>query len=94
MQPRPVRKIHPSSRYATSFRKLDPQIQNRLAERERLFMADAYYPGLKTHKLEGILGSMGYLAYYVDERIRVMFSFVSADEVLYLDVGDHTIYRT
>lgn len=93
MQPRPVRLIHPSSRYASSFKKLDPQLQQRLIAREKLFITDAYYPGLKTHKLEGDLGNKGYFAYYVDDRVRVMFTFVSADEVLYIDVGDHGIYR-
>jgi len=93
MKPRPIRNIYPSRRYVSSFRKLDPQIQQRLIIRERLFRQDAYYPGLKTHQLEGDLGNKGFLAYYVDENVRVMFTFVSADEVLYIDVGDHGIYR-
>jgi len=93
MQPRPIRNIYPSRRYVSSFRKLDPQVQQRLIARERLFRADAYYPGLKTHQLGGELGNRGYHAYYVDDKVRIMFSFLSADEVLYIDVSDHAIYR-
>ena len=93
MLPRAVRNIYPSPRYANSFKKLDPPIQARLIEREKLFRDNAYYPGLKTHKLEGELGNKGFLAYYVDDKIRVMFTFLNTDEVLYIDVGDHGIYR-
>jgi len=93
MKPRPVRNIHPSSRFAASFKKLDPQLQQRLIEREKLFRSNAYHPGLKTHKLEGGLGEKDFYAYYVDDSLRVMFKFMTSDEVLYVDVNDHRIYR-
>jgi plasmid maintenance system killer protein len=93
MKPRPVRNIFPSSRYATAFKKLDPQLQQRLIEREKLFMVNAYHPGLKTHRLEGGLGEKDFYAYYVNDSLRVMFQFISSDGVLYVDVNDHRIYR-
>ena len=64
-----------------------------MIEREKLFRLDAYYPGLKTHKLEGDFGTEEFHAYYVDDAIRVIFKFIGSDEVLYIDVGDHGLYR-
>ncbi len=87
----PVRKVHVTSTFEKAFRKLPSPIRALAVKKDLLFRQDAHASSLKTHKLKGPLE--GYCAYSVNLSYRVLFRFVKADEVLYLDIGTHEIYR-
>ena len=88
---RPVTRIHITSAFTKSYRKLPHQIQEVAKKKDKWFRHNASDPRLKTHKLRGEL--QGYWSYSVNESYRVLFRFVGSDEVIYYDVGTHDIYR-
>lgn len=91
MSPRPVTRIHVTSDFQKSFRKLPAVVQSLAEKRDLQFRADAFDRRLRTHKLKGALD--GYWAYSVNYRYRVVFRFVEGGEVIYYDIGTHEIYR-
>ena len=52
-----------------------------------LFQEDVFNPVLRTHKLSGKL--RGLWAFSIDYYYRVVFKFISDDEVLLIDFGTH-----
>ena len=88
---RAVRLIHVSSDFKKSFRRLPRHIQKFAIKKDRLFRQDAFTSSLRTHKLKGALD--GYWSYSVNFEYRIMFRFISTDEVIYYDIGTHEIYR-
>ena len=62
-----------------------------VAAREKLFRADCFHPSLDTHKLSGKL--KGFWSFSITRKYRVMFQFLSAHEVYFVDVDDHDLYR-
>lgn len=90
MPARKIEWIEFASHYTRSFRKLPGGIQQRARGKEIIFMADAFDPRLKTHKLHGVLQE--YWAYSVDNKYRVIFRFINNTEALFFDIGLHPIY--
>jgi len=88
---RSIRIVHVTSDFEKSFRKLPSRIQELAIKKDALFREDAFTPSLRTHKLKGPLD--GYWAYSVNLEYRVLFRFINAKEVLYTDVGTHSIYE-
>ena len=80
-------------RYTRSFKHLDPQLQALARKRIVLFRHDPFNVRLDTHRLHGKLKNQW--SFSVDSRNRVLFEFVSKakDEVIFLDIGDHSLYR-
>ena len=89
--PRPVRTILVSSLYSRLYRKQTAEIRKKIAEREPIFKADVYDPRLNTHKLHGRLRHLW--SYSIDLRHRIVFKFIGPASVLYIEVGDHAVYR-
>jgi mRNA-degrading endonuclease YafQ of YafQ-DinJ toxin-antitoxin module len=89
--PRIVSTIHISSDFKKSFRKLPVAIQDLATHKDQWFRDDAFDPRLKTHKLKGVLE--GYWSYSVNYQYRILFRFISHCEVLYYDIGTHSIYK-
>lgn len=88
---RPVTRIHITSSFTKSYRKLSNQIQEAARKKDEWFRHNAFDARLRTHKLRGEL--QGYWAYSVNDSYRVLFRFVGSDEAIYYDVGTHDIYR-
>ncbi len=88
---RSIRIVHVSSDFHKSYGKLPSRIKELAAKKDVLFREAAFAPSLKTHKLKGPLD--GYWAYSVNLEYRVLFRFINAKEVLYLDIGTHEIYK-
>jgi len=91
MTSRPIATVRATSDFEKAFRKLPVHLQALAERKDRWFRANAYDPRLRTHKLKGPLE--GYWAYSVNRQYRVLFRFLSGDEVIYYDVGTHDIYR-
>jgi mRNA-degrading endonuclease YafQ of YafQ-DinJ toxin-antitoxin module len=88
---RSIKRIKISSRYKKSFRVLDPQIQEKAIEKINIFRENPFDSKLKTHKLHG--KDKDCWAFWIDYRYRIKFTFLSENEVLFLDIGTHNIYK-
>ena len=86
-----IKRADPSPHFKRSFAKLPPKVQKKVAAKVTFFETNPRHPSLKIHKLKGKLKDRW--SFSVDRRYRVAFKFTNGDEVVYLDVGDHKIYR-
>ena len=79
--------------FKRSYRKLDRQIKEQAEERVALFKRDPFNIRLDTHRLHGKLKRQW--SFSVDGRNRVLFEFLNTakTEAVFLDIGDHRIYR-
>lgn len=84
-------KIDYSSKFIRNFKKLPSVIKNKASKQERLFRDNIFDSSLKTHKLKGILAN--YFAFSVDYSYRIVFSIDENNNVVFLDIGDHSIYK-
>lgn len=74
------------------YRRLPHPVKQKAERRERIFRTDPHDPRLKTHALSGPL--KGYSAFSIDDRYRIIFSFVSNQEVRFHAIGTHEIYNS
>lgn len=88
---RPIKTIVYASHFARAARKLPQEFKEEIDKRERIFREDCFDPRLETHKLKGKYHNLW--SFSITHKHRVMFKFLSADMVYFLDVGDHSIYR-
>jgi mRNA-degrading endonuclease YafQ of YafQ-DinJ toxin-antitoxin module len=88
---RSIKRIKISSRYKKSFRVLDPKIQEKAIEKINIFRENPFDSRLKTHKLHG--KDRDCWAFWIDYKYRIKFTFLSDNEVLFLDIGAHDIYK-
>lgn len=80
-----------TSRFIKKLKKLPIPTIKKAASKEKLFKQNPHTPSLKTHPLTGQL--QGYHAFSVDYHIRIMFKFINSKEVMFLDIGTHSIYK-
>jgi len=85
--------IYVYPRYNRSYKKLDLQLQRLADERVALFRRDPFDQRLDTHALHGKLKKQW--SFSVDQRYRILFEFLDKQkkEVVFLDIGNHSIYR-
>ena len=88
---RPVWKIQSTSAFQKSFRKIPRYIQDLSIQKDQWFRRNAFDPRLRAHKLKGELS--GYWSYSINDAYRILFRFIHVDEVLYYDIGTHSIYK-
>lgn len=67
--------------------KANEQLKTQFWNAIALFQEDPFHSSLKTHKLTGKL--KGLWAFAVSYDCRVVFSFLSQNEVLLIDIGTH-----
>ena len=80
-------------RYRHSFKRLDAQLQKLAEQRIAIFRQNVFNSRLDTHPLHGKLKNQW--SFSVDGRNRILFEFLNKkkSEVVFLDIGDHSIYR-
>lgn len=84
--------IEYSSHFGRAYKKLSLELQRKAERAERLFRKNPFDLKLNTHKLKGKLKS--WWSFSIDYHNRIAFAFVKGrSSVLFLDVGDHDIYR-
>ena len=86
-----IAKIRATSDFIKNLKILPRNVQNAFHKKDLLFRQNPFDPALKTHKLKGKLRSLH--AYSINYSYRVLFEFLTDDEVLYFDVGTHEIYK-
>jgi mRNA-degrading endonuclease YafQ of YafQ-DinJ toxin-antitoxin module len=86
-----ITSIKISSQYKKSFRKFPFRIGEKAIFKIKVFKENSFDPRLKTHSLSG--KEKECWAFWVDYHYRIKFIFLSDEEVLFLDIGTHEIYR-
>ena len=79
---------HP--KFVREYKKLPNNIKDQAEEKEKIFRDNPFDPRLKTHKLKGPL--IGFWAFSVNQKYRIIFDFVDKDTVHFYSVGDNDIY--
>jgi len=77
----------PFLRILKKWRKKHPDLVERFEEKISLFTNKAFHPSLKTHSLSGNLE--GYWALSITYEYRLIFRFLSENQVLLIDIGTH-----
>jgi len=70
--------------------RLDPKLQLEAIEKIELFKDKKNYKQLKIHQLRGRLA--GRYSFSVNYKTRIVFSYLSKNEVALLAIGDHAVY--
>ncbi len=84
-------KIQYTSYFQRKFKKIPRDLQQIVLKREEMFRENPFDPRLKTHKLQGKL--KGYCSFSITYKNRILFEFITPQEVLFVDVDDHSIYQ-
>jgi len=77
--------------FAKNYRKLPLSIRKKAEKKEQIFRQDPFSPSLKTHKLVGKLAL--YWSFSIDYQHRIVFRFTDTGEILFVDVGTHSVYK-
>ncbi len=80
-----------SSGFERAYEKLELVIKKKAERRVEIFRGDAFDKRLDTHKLHGKLKE--FWAFSIDDKNRIAFKFLDDRNVMFLDVGDHEIYK-
>ncbi len=80
-----------SPEFARCFKKLPRELKVKALEKEKIFRENYNNPRLKTHKLSGKLA--GRLAFWVDFKTRIIFSFLDTKNIYFHSIGSHDIYK-
>lgn len=85
--------IYHHPRFKKSYYGLDEQIKAQAEKSVALFRSDPFNVCLDTHRLHGKLKKQW--SFSVNIRHRILFEFLNKaqTEVVFLDIGDHRIYR-
>ncbi len=73
------------------FKILPKELQEEAIEKIELFKNWSNHKQLKVHKLRGILN--GCYSFSVNYQTRIIFSFLTKDEVVLHTIGDHEVYK-
>jgi len=77
--------------FIKQYNKLDENLQEEILEKIELFKDKDNHILLKVHKLHGKLKESYSL--YVNYKIRIVFMWLGKEEVAFLAIGDHDIYK-
>lgn len=77
--------------FVRQYKKLPDSLQSDVDEKIALFERNPAHLFLKTHKLKGVFKEC--FSFSVNYQYRIIFKYLSKDEVVLLAVGDHNIYN-
>ena len=72
-------------------RKLELSLQEEAIEKIELFENDPTHSHLKAHKLKGKLKNR--YSFSVNYQTRIVYIYLSKNEVAFLAIGDHDVYK-
>jgi len=84
-------RIKTSSYFEKRYKRLPQDIKEKAKEKEKIFRKDCFDQRLRTHRLRG--KEKGAWAFWIDYHYRLKFIFLNDEEVLFLEVGTHKIYK-
>ena len=91
MKEEKIKSIEYSSKFLKSLAKLPKRIVKIAEEKEKIFKENPFDPRLRTHKLRG--KEKETWAFWITYSYRIKFIFLSDEEVLFIDIGTHEIYK-
>lgn len=77
--------------FVRDFKKLPAELQEEVLEKVELFKDTENHKKLKVHKLKGRLGD--YYSFSVTYSHRIVFEYESKNEIVFLAIGDHDVYK-
>ncbi len=77
--------------FVKQFNSLPNELQEEVLEKTELFKDRKNYKALKVHKLHGRFASR--YGFSIDYKNRIVFEYLTKDEVVFMAVGDHDIYK-
>ncbi|MBP7114235.1 MAG: type II toxin-antitoxin system RelE/ParE family toxin [Candidatus Peribacteraceae bacterium] len=77
--------------FIRQFDGLEPSLKQEVREKIVIFQSDIRHPSLRTHKLKEKL--QGRFSFSVNYQYRIVFCYDKPDAIVFLDVGDHDVYR-
>ena len=77
--------------FIKNLNKLEKNLQEEVLEKIELFRNKENHILLKVHKLHGAMKN--YYSFYINYKIRIIFEWVKNDEVNFLSIGDHDLYK-
>ena len=86
-----IRTIRTTAYFDKRYRKLPRKIKKKAEEKEKIFRDNPFDSRLHTHKLHG--KDRDNRAFWIDFYYRIKFIFLSEEEVLFLDIGTHEMYK-
>jgi mRNA-degrading endonuclease YafQ of YafQ-DinJ toxin-antitoxin module len=86
-----IENIEYSKKFLKSLKGLPIKIVNQAQEKEKIFKENPFNPILKTHKLTG--KEKEAWAFWINYAYCIKFLFLSNNEVLFLNIGTHDIYK-
>lgn len=78
-------------KFVRQYKKLPQNLKDEIKLKIRLFEDINNHKILKVHKLNGQL--KGFLSFSLDYSHRIIFEYVSKNEVAIVKVGDHSVYE-
>ena len=84
-------RISYSSKFEREYRKLPLSVKRTAEKKEESFRINPFDVRLKTHKLKGRLKD--FWSFYINDKYRIIFEFVSKQEIWFHSVGTHAIYK-
>ena len=76
--------------FVRQFRKLEPALQEEVEEKIELLKNEENHQRLKVHKLHGRLAN--WYSFSVNYKTRIVFSYLSKQEIVLLAIGEHGVY--
>lgn len=77
--------------FIKKFKKLEIGLQNDALEKINLFKNKENHKMLEVHKLHGKFKEC--FGFSINYKFRIIFRYVSKNEVLFTDIGDHDLYK-
>ena len=77
--------------FVRKFSRLENDLQEEVIQKTNLFKDQKNHKMLKVHKLHGKFS--GRFGFSVNYKFRIAFKYISKNEALFLDIGDHDIYK-
>jgi mRNA-degrading endonuclease YafQ of YafQ-DinJ toxin-antitoxin module len=77
--------------FVKQFKKVEVSLQEEVLEKIKLFQDGNNHQSLKMHKLHGEFKAC--YSFSVNYKIRIVFEYLSKNEVALLALGDHDLYK-
>ncbi len=84
-------KIYYSGKFAREYRKLPLSVKKNAEEKEKIFRKNPLDKRLKVHKLKG--GLKDFWFFSINDNYRIIFEFISKQEIWFHSTGTHGIYK-
>jgi len=78
-------------KFVRQYKVLDKDFREEIKEKVELLKDSRNHKSLKVHKLHG--NFKGCYSFSVDYKTRIVFVYISKEEIVLLAIGDHDVYK-